>query len=124
MLGTIMKYFPFLVLCTLLVLSGCQRKLGQVALVANTTQPEVIILRKLPSQDIIDGIRIRIYGKIDGNAVIQLLSNKEPYKEAQLHGPFDVEWGSDWYSDEAQLIYTPHSRPAGQIKIEYEFHDM
>lgn len=120
-----MKHFLwFLVVCTLLVVSGCQRQLGQVVSVADTTQAEVITIRKLPSQDNVHAIRIRIRGKIDGNALIQLILNREPYKEAQLRGPIDVRWEGDWYSAEAQIIYTPLSRPTGEIKIEYQFHVM
>lgn len=120
-----MKHFHlFLVVCILLVQSGCQRQLGQVVSVADITQGEVITIRKLPSQDNIHAIRIRIRGKIDGNALIQLILNKEPYKEAQLRGPIDVKWEGEWYSDEAQIIYTPLSQPTGEIKIVYQFHDI
>lgn len=105
-----MKHFhPLLVVCLLLAVTGCQRQVGQAVSVADTTQLELISIRKLSSQENIHGIRVRIRGKIDGSATIQLMLNKEPYKEAQLHGPINIEWETDWYSDEAQILYTPLS---------------
>jgi hypothetical protein len=68
------------------------------------------------------GITIRGIGQIDGEGIISLLLNGEPYKVAKLSGKIDFQWGGDWYSETATIRYEPTIVRSGKLVLRYRFH--
>ena len=54
---------------------------------------------------------------------LEALKGKE-YKTANLSGMVNFDWGGDWYSDSAEIIYHPINVKGGKISINYCFFDL
>ena len=113
-----------LILCLALaaLVSGCGIG-SHTHNVANVTKSETIILNKNPRQGLIHSLSITGHGKISGNAEIVLILNGGPYKIETLSGSVDFRWGGDWYSDQAEIRYTPTSVTGGSLRLKYKFND-
>jgi len=92
--------------------------------VVDVTKSETIVLKKNPRQGLIHSLSVSGHGKISGKAEIVLILNAGPYKTKQLFGSVDFRWGGDWYSDQAEIRYTPISVTGGSLKLRYTFNDL
>jgi hypothetical protein len=90
---------------------------------SDATQAETIILEKESKQGYIHSWSVAGDGNIDGEAEIVLMLNGNPYHTEKLSGAVDFEWSGDWYSDEAEIIYTPTSITGGSLSLSYKFND-
>jgi len=119
-----MKMIKLLIcLCLTAFVSGCGSGTRTVD-VKDVTKSETITLKKDQGQGAIYSITVKGEGKIDGNAEIALILNGGPYKTERLSGPVDFRWGGDWYSDRAEIIYTPISTTGGSLWLSYKFNDI
>lgn len=116
-----MRYCVFLI--SVVLLSGCGVRFQSVE-VADVTKAETLTISKKPGQSGIVSISIRARGKIDGEAEISALLYGAPYRTERIAGNFAFEWAGDWYSDDAQIAYTPITVRGGRLKIRYRFTDI
>ena len=96
---------------------------GRTHDVADVTKPETIVLKKNAGQGAIYSFSVIGSGEIHGSAEISLILNGGPYKTEKLSGKVDFHWGGDWYTDQAEVRYTPTSVTSGSLKLKYEFSD-
>ncbi|MCB0163737.1 MAG: hypothetical protein KDI79_05895 [Anaerolineae bacterium] len=109
-------------LAALILFSGCAGTRSHN--VADVTKAETIILTKEPGQGPIHTLSVVGSGMIQGNAEITLILNHDqPYKTETLSSGVDFYWRGDWYSDQAEIHYTPTSVTGGNIKLTYKFYD-
>lgn len=113
-----------IVTCIVIValVAGCGSG-GRTHDLADVTQSETIVLKKSTGQGAIHSLTLRGSGEIHGDAEITLILNGGPYKTEKLSGKIDFRWDGDWYSDEAEIRYTPKSVTGGSLKLKHEFHD-
>ena len=97
---------------------------NQQAEIKNIKNKETIILKKLPSQGNVHGIKIKISGYINEEAKISLILNQEEYKTEILKGNFTFDWIGDWYADTAEVIYKPLNVQSGKVTLKYRFLDL
>ena len=100
--------------------TGCGNRTHDVP---DVTKPVTIILKKDPGQGPIHSLSVIGSGKIAGNAEIILILNGGPYKTESLTGSVNFRWGGDWYSDQAEIRYTPTSVTSGNLKLKYKFNN-
>lgn len=110
----------FTCLIVLAISTGCGTRTHRVA---DITKDDTIVLTKKTSQGPIQSFSIAGSGKINGQAEITLILNGKPYKTETLSGPIKFRWGGDWYSDNAEIRYTPVSVTEGNLKLKYGFND-
>lgn len=91
--------------------------------IEDVTKPEIVILNKEMNQKNIHAITISGKGQISGVAKICLILNGAPYKSEDISGKVSFNWGGDWYSDTAEISYSPISISDGQLTIKFKFHD-
>ena len=96
---------------------------GRTHDVADVTKPETIVLKKNAGQGAIHSFSVIGSGEMRGNAEITIILNGGPYKTEKLSGKVDFRWGGDWYSDQAEIRYTPTSVTGGSLKLKYEFNN-
>ncbi len=87
----------------------------------DVTKPDTVTLMKNPGQGPIHSLTVTGLGEIDGDAVIILMLNGGPYKTEPLSGTVDFKWSGDWYSDQAEIRYTPTSVKGGKLRLRYRF---
>jgi len=90
---------------------------------ADVIKSETIVLKKSAGQGAIHSLSVIGSGELHGDAEIILILNGGPYKTEKLSGKVDFRWGGDWYSDEAEIRYTPTSVTGGSLKLKYDFSD-
>jgi len=110
-----------IVLIMVLVIPGCGDR--GTYYVADVIKAETIILKKKPSQGSIHSFSVIGSGEIHGNVEITLMLNDGPYKTEKLSGKVDFRWGGDWYSDQAEIRFTPAAVTGGSLNLRYEFKD-
>lgn len=108
------------VLAVTVLATGCGTRTHKVA---DVTKPSAIVLTKQPSQGSIHSFSVSGSGEINGTAKISLILNGGPYKTETLSGSVSFQWGGDWYSDHAEIQYTPISVTRGNLKLKYKFND-
>ena len=108
-----------IVTLSMILLASCT-KYDQKYIVHNTSKPQTIILKNREGINV-TSISIKGYGHIDGNAQIILMLNGKPYKSENISGNIKFKWSSDWYSNDATIIYTPQNVTTGNLIIEYNF---
>lgn len=113
-----------LIIALPLLLTACGKPYGQNIEIKNIRTKETVILNKKSSKGNIHGIRIKITGQIEGESKISLILKNKEYKTNKLKDNFSFNWGGDWYSDSAQIIYEPVNAKNGKVLIEYEFKDI
>ncbi len=96
---------------------------GRTHDVADVKKPETILLQKSAGQGVIYSLSVIGSGEIHGNAEIILILNGGHYKTEKLSGKVEFRWGGDWYSDQAEIRYTPTSVTGGRLRLKYEFGD-
>ena len=89
--------------------------------VADVTKTEVIVLAKKLGQGPVHSLSVVGLGKIDGNAEISLILHGGPYKTEKMSGKVTFRWGGDWYSDQAEIKYTPGTVTGGTLRLKYKF---
>jgi hypothetical protein len=99
----------------------CAPNMPSVTL-SNVRRPETLVLGKETGNGNVYGITIRGSGEIDGEAIVSLLLNGEPYKVEKLRGKVNFEWGGDWYSETAKIRYEPANVRTGKLVLHYRFH--
>ena len=104
------------------LLSGCGQTYRTYT-INDPTQDEIITLTKMPEQDGIYSWTVKFTGEIEGEATISVMLNEEPYLTEELSGEVDFQWSGDWYSDQAEILYTPTSVTDGTLSLEYRFYD-
>ena len=109
------------VIALAILASGCGTKARNIA---DVSKGETIILEKQAGQGPIHGITISGSGRLKGEAEITLILNGGPCKTEHLSGAVDFRWGGDWYSDQAEIRYTPISATSGKLKLKYKFNDL
>ena len=102
------------------IATGCNTRTHHVA---DVTKADTIVLSKKPAQGLIHSLSVIGSGEIDGKGEIILTLNGKPYKTESLSGPVKFRWGGDWYSDDAEIRYTPTSVTGGDLKLRYGFND-
>ncbi len=50
--------------------------------------------------------------------------NEKPYNTENITGNVSFNWGGDWYSDSATIIYKATNVTEGNLIIEYNFETM
>ena len=83
---------------------------------------ETLVLGEKTGSRHTHGITIRGSGEVDGEATVALLLDGQPYKVAPLNGRVAFEWGGDWYSETAEIRYTPTNVRSGKVVLHYRFH--
>ena len=101
--------------------SGCGTKTRTIS---DVSKSETVLLDKQAGQGPIHSITVIGSGRLNGEAEISLILNDGPYKTARLSGAVDFRWGGDWYSDQAEIRYTPISATYGKLKLKYRFNDL
>ena len=91
--------------------------------VVDVTKAETIVLKKASGQGPVHSLSVTGSGEIQGDAEISLILNGGQYKTEKMSGKVDFRWGGDWYSDHAEIRYTPTSVTGGSLKLNYEFND-
>ncbi|MBE9114350.1 hypothetical protein IQ249_00415 [Lusitaniella coriacea LEGE 07157] len=91
------------------------------ASVSDVTKEEVIVLETTKKSEDISSINIKGRGQIDGEATIVLMLNGEPYKTETLKDEVQFSWDGDWYSNTAEIRYTPVQVNSGDLTLEYSF---
>ena len=92
--------------------------------VTDVTKVETITLKKTLIQGSPWFLQINFSGEIQGTAEISLMHGPDkPYRTMKLSGPVNFEWGSEWYSDTADIRYEPKSVTGGKLRLEYWFTD-
>ena len=121
-----MKSLKNSILFTILpfLMVACGTIHNQQAEIKNIKNKETIILKKLPSQGNVHGIKIKISGYINEEAKISLILNQEEYKTEILKGNFTFDWIGDWYADTAEVIYKPLNVQSGKVTLKYRFLDL
>lgn len=92
--------------------------------ISDITKSETIILEKDPGQGTIYSLTVNGEGRIEGKAEIALILNGDPYKTERLSGTVDFQWGGDWYSDQAEIRYSPKSTTGGSLRLRYKFNGL
>ena len=100
-------------------LAGCAQSIKT----DDVTKTQKFILSNTHNSHTVASLKISIRGHIDGSADVVLILNAEPYKKEILTGDFDINWRSDWYSNNAEIRYSPKTVTSGKMKISYEFED-
>ncbi len=118
----VMNTVSLSLLCLGIVLagSGCSKRTVEVR---DVTKPEVLVLRKTPSQGAIHRIRINGAATLDGEARVQLIQNGAVYKDQLVNGRSEFQWEGDWYTDQAEVRYIPASVSKGSVVLRYDFKD-
>ena len=121
-----MKNIKILLIVALLPILtvSCGQPPHQQIEIKNITNTETLILKKLSNQSNIHSLKIKGSGNIDGEAKISLILNGKEYKTANLSGMVNFDWGGDWYSDSAEIIYHPINVKGGKISINYCFFNL
>jgi hypothetical protein len=83
-----------------------------------------ITLAKFPSQGPIHRLEIRGEATLDGEADLLLLAGDTVVRSQRISGTADLSLGSDWYTDDARLVYRPLSATSGQLSLRYRFVDL
>ena len=104
-----------------LLMCCCSAILQETAQIKNVSKQEVIVIHKRRDQGNVQGIKIRISGKIAGTATIQLLLNSGTYKKEEIKDKVNFFWEGDWYQDDAEIRYIPDTVATGDLTINYEF---
>ncbi len=107
-----------------ILLIACAKVLDQQTEIKDVRKIETIILSKKTSQGNIRGIKIKISGTLEGESKISLILNNREYKTKKLKDNFSFNWGGEWYSDTAEIIYQPINTKNGTVTINYEFKDI
>ncbi len=108
---------------SIVLLSGCGGRAQSVD-VTDVTKAETLTISKKPGQGGVYAISIRARGKIDGEAEISLLLNGAPYRTERIAGDVALEWGGDYYADDAEIAYTPINVRGGHLRLLYRFKDL
>ena len=99
----------------------CSAILKETTQIKNVSKQEVIVIHKRRDQGNVQGIKIRILGKIAGTATIQLLLNSGTYKKEEIKDKVNFFWEGDWYQDDAEIRYIPDTVATGDVTVNYEF---
>ncbi len=91
--------------------------------IPDVAQSQTIILEKEPAQENIYSWSVIAKGNLVGEAEISVILDGEPYQTEFLSGEVDFQWSGDWYSDQAEILYTPTSVTDGTLSLEYRFYD-
>jgi len=91
--------------------------------VADVTKSGTIVLNKNTGQGPVHSLLVAVHGKIAGTAEMVLTSDGKPYKTEKLSGDVAFRWGGDWYSDQAEIRYTPSAVTGGYVRLSYTFTD-
>jgi hypothetical protein len=93
-------------------------------LFSNVPIKQTIVLSNNSGKGNVYSIAIRTHGYINGRAQISLILNTSKYKTEQIGGNVNFNWGGDWYSDTAEILYEPHNVKSGELIIEYKFYTL
>ena len=107
-----------------LLICGCSAILQETTQIKNVSKQEVVVIHKRRDQGNVQGIKIRISGKIAGAATIHLLLNSSTYKKEEIKDKVNFFWGGDWYQNDAEIYYIPDTVTSGDLTINYEFLDL
>ena len=100
---------------------GCSNRTVSIK---DVTKPEVLVLKKKPSQGAIHRLDLSASADLVGEARIQLLApDGTIYKDEAIKGRSQFRWAGDWYTDEAEVRYLPTSASKGSVILRYEFAD-
>jgi len=102
------------------LLAGCGGR-GSTYELADVTRPHTAILMKGPGQGHIHSLTVTGTGKIDGDATLILLMNGGAYKTERLSDAVSFKWDGDWYSNQAEIRYSPKSVKGGRLRLRYRF---
>jgi len=103
-----------------LPLTGSLYEAGQV--VADVTKQETMRIAKGQTQGDIYHLAIDVSGEVKGEAEISLMyEDGKPYRTEKLSGPVSFQWQNDWYTDNAEIQYTPSSVTGGTLRLTYTF---
>ncbi len=111
----------FVCIAVTVLLSGCGGT--RTCDVSYVTKAETIVLKKASGQGPVHSLSVIGSGVLQGDAEISLILNGCSYKTEKLSGKVDFRWRGDWYSDQAEIRYTPTSVNGGSLKLKYEFSD-
>lgn len=114
------KLSVFLVFTTLICGCGVGARTLEVA---DVTKSGTIVLNKKTGQGPVHSLSVEVHGKIDGTAEMVLTLEGKPYKTEILTGDIDFRWEGDWYSDQADIRYTPSAVTDGDLRLSYKFND-
>ena len=108
-----------LIIFLILLLASCA-KYDQKHIIKNASESQTIVLKN-NNKGNVHSIYISGSGFIKGDAKIILMLNEKPYKIEKVKGNVSFEWGGDWYSEKATIIYTTSNVTEGNLVIEYNF---
>ena len=109
-------------LCLGIVLTGCGCSKRTVE-IKDVAKPEVLVLRKKPSQGPIHRLEMNASVDLDGEARIQLIEDGAVYKEELIKGRSTFQWAGDWYADQVEVRFLPISASKGSVVFTYDFKD-
>lgn len=75
------------------------------------------------SDEIVDGLSLKVSGDIDGRATIQL---GEVFRVHSIGpGKFELDIGPhEYYETEAKVLYLPQNVSRGHVRVRYKFHGL
>ncbi len=98
---------------------------NQESIIYNVKRKQTINLEKFPSStNNVVSLKINISGNIKGIAKISLLENNQTFKSKIIKDNFSININSEWYSNNATLLYKPINVKYGEIKIKYSFEEI
>lgn len=113
------KAIQIMVVVSTLCLHACSQRQA----IVDVTKPQTLTL-KCDATRKVHALEINGSGRIEGDATIALMLNGAPYKSETLRGNIDFKWNGDWYSDSAEIVYSPRSVTSGELTLTYEFHGL
>ncbi len=89
--------------------------------IPDVTKTSELVLHPRGHQNSIYGIKIYVYGEIEGEAELWL-GDREPNRVLKLSGIVETRYAADWYADEVRITYKPLHVTGGSLKLRYEFY--
>lgn len=117
------KLYFLLIIFTGLALSltSCTNYEPRIHTINDASRETDFVLNKKRDQGYVDGISLKITGKINGKAKLVILNYGKTVRKYNLAGDIKKEVFTDWYSDNAKFLYQPEPGTQGEIEIEYVF---
>lgn len=83
-----------------------------------------IAIAKLASQGGIHRLEIDGEAQLDGEAELLLLAGETVVRSLRISGNAEISLATDWYADDARIVYRPTSATSGHLVLRYRFLDI
>ncbi len=113
-----------LLLAASVVFTGCRSHARRYLTITNPAGEQILSLTRLGTHASTSSVHLRVTGKIDGDATLVLLQEKQPRQTLTLAtGAVDTSWHGDWSGNQMTLHYLPGTVKSGGLQITCVFSD-